>query len=280
MTEINSNVIKSILILRKSEAYKNQFGHALIVAGSEGKIGAGLLSSKACLRSGVGLLTVCCPKGTAPIFHTALPEVMVLEDNNENFSTFIPNYDCFSAYGIGPGLGTNKETISALHTFLKCNNKPCILDADALNAIAIKPELKKYIKNCVLTPHIGECKRLIGNWGDDNEAYEKIVLFVKNTQSILVLKGAQTKIFVPDGEVFINTTGNPGMAKAGSGDLLTGIITAFLAQGYSSQNSAILGVYFHGLAADLAVEKSSNYSLLASDICNFLPLAFRRVLGE
>ncbi len=278
--EITTDYLRQIIKKRQIDAYKNQFGHALIVAGSKGKIGAGLLSSKACLRSGVGLLTVCCPRGTAPIFHTALPEVMVLEDDNPNFSTFIPNYHRFSAFGIGPGLGTHEDTISALSAFLKVNNKPCILDADAINAIAQQPELKKFLKNCVLTPHVGEAKRLIGTWTDVNEAYEKIFLFVKETQSIVVLKGPQTKIVVPDGKVFINTTGNPGMAKAGSGDVLTGIIVAFLSQGYSSENAAVLGVYFHGLAADLAVEKGSNYSLLASDICDFLPLAFRSVVGE
>jgi NAD(P)H-hydrate epimerase len=280
MQEITSDYLRQIIKKRQIDAYKNQFGHALIVAGSKGKIGAGILASKACLRSGVGLLTISCPSGAAPIFYSAIPEVMVFEDDNAQFSTFIPNNECFSAYGIGPGLGTHEATISALYAFLKSNNKPLVLDADAINAIAQKPELRKFLKNCVLTPHIGEAKRLIGTWTEDNEAIEKIIHFGKETQSIVVLKGQQTKIIVPDGKVFINTTGNPGMAKAGSGDVLTGIITAFLAQGYSSVNAAVIGVYLHGLAADLAVEKGSNYSLLASDICDFLPLAFRSVLQE
>jgi NAD(P)H-hydrate epimerase len=279
MQEVSIDFIRNIIKKRNFEAYKNQFGHALIAAGSIGKIGASVLASKACLRSGAGLLTVCCPDRNAIIFHSSIPEVMVIE-GNEHFLTVIPKNPVFSAYGIGPGLGLHEDTISALYDFLKENHKPCILDADAINAIALKPDIKKYLKNCVLTPHIGEFKRLVGDWSETNEAHEKIFRFVKETLSILVLKGPNTKIFVPDGRVFINTTGNPGMAKAGSGDVLTGIITAFLAQGYGTVNASILGVYIHGLAADFAVRKSSNYSLLASDICDYLPLAFRYVLGE
>lgn len=280
MQEISIDFIRSIIKTRSKDAFKNQFGHALIVAGSKGKLGAAILSSKACMRSGVGLVTVFSTNGSAPIFHTALPEVMVLEDANKNFLTKIPEHEDYSAYGIGPGIGTQDDTIDSFELFLKENKKPIVLDADGINAISLRPKLRSFLNTAVLTPHVGECKRLLGNWSNEIEAIEKIQSFVEETKSVLVLKGAQSKIFSPEGKLFVNTTGNPGLAKAGSGDVLTGIITAFLAQGYSSLNAAIIGVFIHGLAGDLAIENDSNYSLLASDICDFLPKAFRDILGE
>jgi hydroxyethylthiazole kinase-like uncharacterized protein yjeF len=280
MLEIDFDFVKGILKKRPIDAYKNQFGHALIVAGSKGKIGAAVLSSKSCLKSGAGLTTVCCINGSAPIFHSSLPEVMVEEDSNNLYLTKIPFHERYSAYGIGPGIGTNDKTIDALESFLKNISASSVLDADAINVIAWRPNLKNYLKNKVLTPHIGECKRLIGDWENDNEAFEKIQSFVNETQSILVLKGAPTRIFISNGDFCINATGNPGMAKGGAGDVLTGVIVALLAQGYSSINAAQIGVFVHGLAGDLAVANSSNFSLLASDICDFLPDAFRYILGE
>ncbi len=280
MQEISIDFIRSIIKTRSKDAFKNQFGHALIVAGSKGKLGAAILSSKACMRSGVGLVTVFSTNGSAPIFHTALPEVMVLEDANKNFLTKIPEHEDYSAYGIGPGIGTQDDTIDSFELFLKENKKSIVLDADGINAISLRPKLRSFLNTAVLTPHVGECKRLLGNWSNEIEAIEKIQSFVEETKSVLVLKGAQSKIFSPEGKLFVNTTGNPGLAKAGSGDVLTGIITAFLAQGYSSLNAAIIGVFIHGLAGDLAIENDSNYSLLASDICDFLPKAFRDILGE
>jgi hydroxyethylthiazole kinase-like uncharacterized protein yjeF len=280
MQEANLDLVKSILKKRPKDSYKNQFGHALIVAGSKGRIGAAVLSAKACLRSGVGLTTVYCTKASASIFHVSLSEVMVEEDKNSNCITSIPIDKKYNAVGIGPGIGTNDETINALEPYLIESNIHTVLDADAINAITLRPVLKNYLKNKILTPHIGECKRLIGDWEDDDDAIQKIQSFVNDTQCVLVFKGAPTRIFSPKNEVYINTTGNPGMAKAGSGDVLTGIITALLAQGYASLHAALVGVFVHGLAGDLAIENGSNYSLLASDICDFLPKAFRNILGE
>jgi NAD(P)H-hydrate epimerase len=280
MQEINLDVVRNILKKRPKDAYKNNFGHALLVAGSKGKIGAAVLSSKACMRSGVGLVSVCSTNGSAPIFHAALPEVMVLEDANKNFLTKIPEHENYCAYGIGPGIDTQDETIDSLELFLKENKKPIVLDADGINAISLRPKLRSILNTAVLTPHVGECKSLLGIWSNEIEKFEKIQSFVEDTRSVLVLKGAQTKIFSPGCKIFVNTTGNPGMAKAGSGDVLTGIITALLAQGYASLHAALVGVFVHGLASDLAIENGSNYSLLASDICDFLPKAFRNILGE
>lgn len=280
MQEITRDLVKSILKKRPKDAYKNQFGHALIVAGSKGKIGAAVLSAKACLRSGVGLTTIYSTKSSSSIFHTSLPEVMVAEDNKSNYITSIPIAKKYNAVGIGPGIGTNDETINAIESYLIVSNIHTVLDADAINAIALRPVLKNYLKNKMLTPHIGECKRIIGDWEGDQESVEKIQSFVDETQCVLVFKGAPTRIFSPKNEVYVNPTGNPGMAKAGSGDVLTGIITALRAQEYTALDAAIVGVYVHGLSGDLAVEKGSNFSLLASEICDFLPSAFRKILGE
>jgi hydroxyethylthiazole kinase-like uncharacterized protein yjeF len=280
MQDITRDLVKSIIKKRPKDAYKNQFGHALIVAGSKGKIGAAVLSAKACLRSGVGLSTIYSTKSSSSIFHTSLPEVMVEEDNNSNHITSIPIAKKYNAVGIGPGIGTNDETINAIESYLMVSNVHTVLDADAINAIALRPVLKNYLKNEILTPHIGECKRIIGDWEGDQEAVEKIQSFVDETECVLVFKGAPTRIFSQKNEVYINSTGNPGMAKAGSGDVLTGIITALRAQEYTALDAAIVGVYVHGLSGDLAVEKGSNFSLLASEICDFLPNAFRKILGE
>jgi NAD(P)H-hydrate epimerase len=235
----------------------------LLVAGSEGKNGAAVIAAKACLRSGVGLLTVHIPRCAEEIMQSSIPEALVSMDSSETcFSGFEKDLSIYSTVGIGPGLGTAIETQVALIDLLKHYQKPVVIDADGLNILSRKKEHYSLIpKGSILTPHPKEFERLVGSWSKEEECMHKLVQFSAEHSCFVVLKGHGTMIACPDGGLYVNTTGNPGMAKGGSGDALTGIITAFLAQGYSSRNAAILGVYVHGLAGDIAVEKTSEFSM-------------------
>lgn len=254
---------------RSKFAHKGNFGHALLIAGSYGKMGAAVLASKACLRTGVGLLTAHVPKSGYPIMQISLPEAMTSVDKHDDcFSSALP-LDAYSAIGIGPGLGTSTETQKALENLLQNINKPLVLDADALNCISLKKELLLLLPpNTILTPHPKEFERLVGTWTND---YEKLALlqdFCKKHHLITVLKGAHTAVCLPNGEIHFNATGNPAMATAGSGDVLTGIILAYLAQGLTPTKAAIQGVFNHGVAGDNAAKNQN--TIIASDIINAL----------
>lgn len=264
---------------RRKFDHKGTYGHALLIAGSYGKMGAAVLASKACLRSGVGLLTAHVPRLGCPIIQTAVPEAMVSVDQHDSIFTEVPDLKMFSAIGAGPGLGKKSNCCKALHHLLEKAKVPLVLDADAINILAERKEwLEKLPENTVLTPHPGEFKRLVGETQNSFQNIQKQIWFSKKYKVVLVLKGACTSISVPSGKIYFNSTGNPGMATAGSGDALTGIITALLAQGMSSKKAAITGVFLHGLAGDLARAKKSDFSLVASDIIDHLGLSFLEML--
>ena len=259
-----------LLHQRQPESHKGDYGRALLVAGSRGMMGAALLSARACMRSGVGLLTVRVPVCGYEILQLGIPEAKCDCDAcNEHHSLILVPQDT-EVVGIGPGLGQHADTQEALHRLLESHQGPMVLDADALNILALHPEwLDLLTSNVILTPHIGEMKRL----GNDPQA------LADKHQVVVVVKSHQTRIFVPHGEGWINTLyGNAGMAVGGSGDVLTGIILALLAQHYSAKEAALLGVGLHALAGDLALsDHQSMESLLPSDLIDNLGQAFRLV---
>ena len=249
-----------------SHTHKGIQGHALLIGGSYGKIGAMALSSKACLKTGCGMVTVFIPRCGYEIIQTANPEVMVLTDVQEKYISkidfdFIPN-----AIGIGSGLGLELETQNSLHEFLVNDKTPLVIDADALNILSQNAAWISLLPDkTILTPHQKELERLIGKWNSIPEKFEKTIAFSILHHVIIVMKGAPT--FIIDGEtVYENTTGNAALATAGTGDVLTGMITSLLAQSYEPIDAAILGVYLHGLTADIAFPETGYQSFIASDV--------------
>jgi hydroxyethylthiazole kinase-like uncharacterized protein yjeF len=269
--------VRKIMKVRSKFDHKGKFGHALLLSGSYGKMGAAILAARAALRSGVGLLTVHIPRVGYPIIQTAVPEAMTSIDDNEEYFTSSPALDSFNAIGIGPGLGQAKQTIKAVGEILHNAQVPMVLDADALNILGANRELLQLVPvGSILTPHPKEFERLVGDWKNDFERLEKQKRLAEDLRSVIVLKGAYSSIATPTGEVFFNSSGNPGMAKGGCGDVLTGILTAFLAQGYEASHAAQLGVFLHGFAGDLAAYEHGMYSMTPSDLIKLLPEAFKR----
>lgn len=259
--------------------HKGTHGHALLIAGSYGKMGAAVLASKACLRSGAGLLTSHVPLMGYSIVQTSVPEAIVSIDQHDTIFTEFPDLKSFSAIGIGPGLDTKPNSQRALRELLETAKIPLVIDADALNILAENKEwLSKLPEGTILTPHPGEFCRLVGDTKNSYEAIQKQVEFSKKYGCVVLLKGAHTSISTSAGELFFNSTGNPGMATAGSGDVLTGIILGLLAQEMSSEDAAIVGTYVHGLAGDIAAYSKSELSLVAGDIVDYLGQAFLKVL--
>ncbi|RTY72686.1 NAD(P)H-hydrate dehydratase [Flavobacterium sp. LS1R10] len=254
--------------------HKGIQGHALIIGGSYGKIGAVSLSSKAALKTGCGLVTVFIPKCGYDILQISIPEVMVLTDNQEKSISNITFDITPQAIGIGPGLGQAVETQNALHQFLKTNKTPLVIDADALNILSQNKEWFSLVPpKTILTPHPKELERLIGKWHFEEEKMNKAISFSKQHEIIIVMKGAPTRII--DGKTFYeNTTGNAALATAGTGDVLTGMITSLLAQAYEPISAAILGVYLHGLTADIALPETGYQSFIASDVIANIGKAF------
>lgn len=270
--------ISALLKKRGHFSHKGIFGHALLIAGSHGKIGAAVLASGACLRSGVGLLTVQLPKVGYDIMQISLPEAMVVPDIDNFQISEMPETDKFSSVGIGPGIGTSEPTAAVLLNVITKNKAPLVLDADAINILSLHPDwIRKLPLNSILTPHPREFDRIAGHSENGYERHLKQVKFSKKNNVIVILKGAYTSITSPDGLCYFNPTGNPGMATAGSGDVLTGIVLSLLAQGYKPIDAACLGVYLHGLAGDMAVENLSEEALIASDIIKHLGLAFKKL---
>lgn len=267
--------ISGLLKKRGKFSHKGNFGHALLIAGSYGKMGAAVLASRACLRAGVGLLTSHVPQSGYEIIQNSVPEAMTSIDSSAEIFTVYPSSDQFSAIGIGPGLGKNPETQQALKKLLQSEIQKLIIDADGLNILA---ENKDWIdllpENTILTPHPKEFERLAGPSSNSYERLKKQVQFSVRHKVIIVLKGANTCISVPDGSAFFNETGNPGMATAGSGDVLTGIILGLLAQNYTPEEATLIGVYLHGLAGDLAAATFGQQALIAGDIINHMGAAF------
>lgn len=254
--------------------HKGIQGHAVIIAGSYGKIGAAVLASKSCLKSGCGLVTTFTPKCGYQILQISIPEVMTVTDENTNFITNIHLPLIPQAIGIGPGIGKELGTQKALFEFLRVNKAPLVIDADALNILAENQSWLELVpENTILTPHPKELERLIGKWNSDSEKFQKTVAFSEKYKLIIVMKGAPTHI-INKNEIYENTTGNAALATAGSGDVLTGIITSLLAQGYEPKYAAKLGVYLHGLTADIALPETGYQSFIASDIIENLGKAF------
>lgn len=271
-------IIHSLYRPRKPFSHKGNFGHALLLAGSEGKIGAAVLAAKACLRSGVGLLTCHIPSSGINIIQTAVPEAMVSADIHASFITKMEEkFSTFDVMGIGPGIGTSAETILLLKYVFQNSGYPLVIDADAINGMAVEKELLMLMPaGSILTPHPKEFDRLFGESPNEAERISLAIKKAKELNCVIVLKGHHTCI-ATGGTTYFNSTGNAGMATAGSGDVLTGILTGLLAQGYSSIETAILGVYIHGLAGDIAANHLSMEGMIAGDITASLGKAFLQI---
>lgn len=273
---ISRDFIETITQKRQKNAHKGTFGSALLIAGSYGMMGAAVLAAKSCLRSGVGKLTVHSVPAGNEILQISVPEAMFSpapdNDSGRINSFFYPkDLEKYQAIGVGPGIAVDvnvRQSLNVLIDVCRELNKPLIIDADGLNNIVQSPlTIARLPEKTILTPHPGEFKRLVGKtWKDDYERLELLKDFARKNKVVVCLKGANTAVALPDGRVYFNNTGNPGMATAGSGDVLTGMMLSFLAQGYEPYEAAILGVHEHGLAGDRAAEKRSQRAMIAGDI--------------
>ncbi len=273
---ITKSLVASILKKRQKFDHKGTYGHALLMVGSFGKMGAAILATKACLRSGAGLVTTHAPKCGYTILQISCPEAMASIDQSNNYISKLPILTAYKAIGIGCGIDQKQETKTALFDLLTKATQPLVLDADALNLLAANPEqLTNIPPNSILTPHPKEFERLFGKTTNNFAKNELQLVKAKELNCIILLKGANTCIATPQGDCYFNTTGNPGMATGGSGDVLTGILTGLLAQGYTTKEATILGVYLHGLAGDLATETLGQESMIAGDLVDYLGKAFK-----
>lgn len=255
-------------------AHKGTQGHALLIAGSYGKIGAAVLAVKAAIKTGCGLVTAFVPECGYEILQIAIPEAIVITDVEHKYLSDVKYEQKPQAIGIGPGIGQEKTTQKALYDFLLSNTTPLVLDADGLNCIALNTEwLHLLPSKTIVTPHPKELERLIGFWETEVEKFEKIIAFSKKYNLIVLMKGAPTHI-IDGSSIYKNTTGNAALATAGSGDVLTGMITSLLAQSYEPIDAAVLAVYLHGLTADIAVPETGIQSFIASDIISNIGGAF------
>ena len=260
--------IRNQIKKRSKFSHKGSFGHALIIAGNNGMAGASVLAAKAALRSGAGLVTVFGPECNRIIVQTAIPEAI--------FKTTLTATANYNVIAIGPGIGTQAENAEILKDILSQINKSCILDADALNIISQQNDLLKLVpENSIITPHPKEFDRLFGSSDSTSQRISKAQENAKKYKIYIILKGAHTLIATPSGQLIFNSTGNPGMSTAGSGDVLTGILAGLLAQGYSAEETATTGVFLHGRAGDIALEHESEESLIAGDIISCLGKAFK-----
>lgn len=269
---VGQDYVKSLLKPRDPKAYKGTFGHALLYAGSHGMAGAAILSARACLRSGVGLLTVCSPSCNNDILQISVPEAMTIPADDLYANTDLSRYN---AVGAGPGLGQGDSQTAILEKLLKSSSYPMVLDADALNIISRSRYLMEYIPaGSILTPHPGELRRLTGDFRDPEDMIDKAIGLATENNITVVVKGAPTVTVSPTGTLYVNTTGNPGMATGGSGDVLTGMVLALLAQGYNHDEAAFIAVYIHGLAGDIAARRLSMTAMTSADIADSLPAAW------
>lgn len=256
-------------------SHKGNFGHALLIAGSYGKMGAAVLASRACLRSGVGLLTTHIPRLGYEILQNSVAEAMTSIDPSDIVFSVFPDLDPYSAVGIGPGLDKKGPTQNALQELLYAKPAKMVLDADALNILSENQQWYRLLPpEAILTPHPKELERLIGSSANSYERLQIQLQFSAQYKAIVVCKGAHTCITFPNGQVYFNSTGNPGMATGGSGDVLTGIILGLLAQNYTCEEAAFIGVYLHGLAGDLAADRFGQQAMIAGDIIEQIGAAF------
>jgi len=273
--------VRSMLHVRHRFSHKGTYGHALLLAGSSDKTGAAILAAEACLRSGAGLIHVHLPSEAVLPLQNHLPEAMVSIDESKDFISQLPDLEKFNAIAVGPGIGVDVSTASVVKLLIQNASIPLIIDADALNILSENKTWLAFLPaNSILTPHPKEFERLVGKWKDSFERIQIQKDFSIRYAVYVVLKGAYTCISCPDGRCFFNSTGNPGMASAGSGDVLTGILLGLMAQHYTPLEVAIMGVYLHGLAGDLASEQQSQESMIASDIVQNLGAAFKHIASK
>lgn len=278
---LTPGVAAALVKKRARFSHKGTYGHALLLNGSRGSMGAAVLAARACLRAGTGLLTVQVPGCGYGILQTAVPEAMCHTDRSETHWSELPPLDRYAAIGIGCGIGQHRETAQALKRLLQTARAPLVLDADALNLLAAHPNWMALLPpNSILTPHPKEFERLFGQTAHDFECHARLREKAQAHHIFIILKGAYTAITGPDGACWFNSTGNPGMATGGSGDVLTGILTGLLVQGYDPQAACLLGVFLHGLAGDLAAQTVSEPGLIAGDLVDFLGKAWRTTAPE
>jgi len=267
---ITENEILKFFKPKSKFDHKGTNGHAVLLGGSLGKMGAVAFAAKSCIKSGAGLVTAEVPKMGLTNLQTIAPEIMSSNTLGENVLEEI-TIEKGKTYGFGPGMGTDEKTQKAVLATLSNMSQPVVLDADALNILSLNNAWDILPDHCILTPHIGELARMTGKKALGVEALNHAITFAIKQKLIIVLKGAHTAVISPTGKTCFNSTGNPGMATAGSGDVLTGMITSFLAQGYSPEDAAYLGVYFHGLAGDIAAAEKGLSGLTATDILENIP---------
>lgn len=276
-TYITAHTVKHYFKQRNKFSHKGTYGHALVAAGSLGKIGAAVLSVRATLRSGAGLVSVALPRCGYEIMQSTCPEAMVLISGESTLTT-LPAVDVFTSVAVGPGIGTGDDAVAFMAHLLSNYHQPMVIDADGLNILAQHPHLLQHIPaGSILTPHPGEFKRLVGEWTDDLHKLNLQKEFAETYKVVVVLKGAHTSVAVPGGAVYFNSTGNAGMAKGGSGDVLTGVLVALLAQKYEPVAAAVTGVYIHGLAGDYAADNLGQTGMNSGDIVRYLPKAFKNL---
>ncbi|MBP7450361.1 MAG: NAD(P)H-hydrate dehydratase [Flavobacteriales bacterium] len=272
--------VRSLLGSRPRFAHKGTFGHSLLIAGSSGKMGAAVLATRSALRSGTGLVTARVPQEERTILQTTAPEAMCSVDRDAGDGIgSLPDLASFTAVGIGPGMGVTADTVLILKNLIQSVRMPCVIDADALNILAENPTWLSFLpQGTILTPHPKEFDRLVGVLSNSgHERLQRARELAIRSRCHLVLKGAWTAICEPTGHVYFNPTGNPGMAKGGSGDALTGLIIGLLAQGYAPKEACVLGVYLHGLAGDLAAKRIGMDGMTAGDLVDAIPAAWRRL---
>jgi len=268
---------QALIKSRHKFSHKGSFGHAYIIAGSRGKMGAAILASKACLRAGAGLTTVHVPKNAWKLMQQAVPEAMLTISDGENIiaGAWTPSK---KTLGIGPGIGQDNQTAEFVFELIAEQNEPMVIDADALNLLSQNTKLQKNIPvRSILTPHPKEFQRWVGKWDNERQKLSLLLGLSQRLNVFVVLKGAHTITASPEGKLYFNNTGNQGMATAGSGDVLTGIITALLAQGYSPRDAAVFGVWVHGLAGDKAKKQVGESALNAGDLVAAIPLVTREL---
>jgi NAD(P)H-hydrate epimerase len=272
---VTEQTVKDIYRIRPKFAHKGLFGHALLVMGSHGKMGAAILATRACLRSGAGLVTVHVPGCGYEVMQMSVPEAMVTLDEDNYIFTRVYDLQKYNTVSVGCGLSTKNKTRNALCYMLKNIENPTVLDADALNILAQSPDWLEFIpKNSILTPHPKEFERMFGRTENGYDRYELLREKAMELGVYIILKGANSCTATPSGDCFFNSTGNPGMGTAGSGDVLTGILSGLLAQEYNPLEACILGVYIHGLAGDIAAADKSQEGLMAGDLIDYLGAAF------
>jgi NAD(P)H-hydrate epimerase len=276
---LEEHTVRSMMKERSDYAHKGSMGHALLIAGSYGMAGAAILASKACLRSGAGKLTIHTPSKNNDIMQISVPEAIMQPDSNEENFSSLPDTNLYDAIGVGPGLGTSDSSAIALVSLIRSAKKSMVIDADALNILAThRTWIQQLPEGLIYTPHPKEFDKFYGSEAaNDYDRLMKARDMAQRLQGYIILKGHHSALCIPNGQIIFNSTGNAGMATAGSGDVLTGILTALLARGYTPKEASMIGMYLHGLAGDYAARDLGMESLIASDIIQYLPKAFKKL---